>query len=298
MSKTWWIILLIVALAAGGAFAYYYANYRGINNVRPCPAAPCQIPNMEQILGSLKETWPQLEQGPLKHEAESGHWFLNEVQFINEDTLIAWYEDGLNDEFAVLVHDNGNFTVATTFTGYDALLEARSTYGSPLRVYKHTIFSYDNNTGLFNKIATSSVFGPGISEDLTMTVKIALLNPDQTLKNQITPGDISGCDHVRLEDVVIERTPAPLTAALNALLAKEGGWSWDDKLYNYIGLGNLQLESVDIVDGVARIYLTGTLPPLGGVCDEPRMLIQITQTAKQFPTVQGVELYVNGQLQG
>ncbi|MEZ4680232.1 MAG: GerMN domain-containing protein [Caldilineaceae bacterium] len=51
---------------------------------------------------------------------------------------------------------------------------------------------------------------------------------------------------------------------------------------------------MDIVDGVASIYLTGTLR-VGGVCDEPRVRAQIEETALQYYTVDEVRIYVNGE---
>jgi len=128
-------------------------------------------------------------------------------------------------------------------------------------------------------------------------IKVALLNTDGTLPNQTKPGDISGCDHVILVERTVNASPATLRSALNLLLAP-GEWqdqqlAWG-KLYNYANRGTLAVDSVSIVNGIAKIYLKGTPPPLGGVCDDPRLFVQVAQTARQFSTVQKVQLFVNG----
>lgn len=284
------VAILVVAIAAAG-LTYFYQSWSEPTDNNSFSEA--------QVLDRLAEEWSQLEQGPLKHEAEGGHWFLNEVQFISSSTVIAWYEDGLNDEFAVLTYHDNAFDVRITFRDRSNLDSIRSTYGTV--GYPPSIYSYDNDLGRFTAITQSSVFDgsgstppPPTADGTVSRVKLAFLNPDGTLPNEVKEGDISGCDHVVLREREIEPTQAPLTAALNLLLAEEGGWSESNKVYNYIGQGDLRLSSVTITDGTARIYLLGTPPTLGGVCDDPRLFVQVAQTARQFPTVQRVELFVNG----
>jgi spore germination protein GerM len=89
----------------------------------------------------------------------------------------------------------------------------------------------------------------------------------------------------------IKPTDAPLKAAIEELLAIPHEFS--KQLGNYWWGKNLQLKSVSISDGVATIYITGEGPFVAGVCDEPRIKEQIEETAKQFPTVKQVKVFVN-----
>lgn len=122
----------------------------------------------------------------------------------------------------------------------------------------------------------------------TSTVLLAMLDTDQT-----SNGPIRGCDKVAMVNQQIPSTVAPLTAAMNALFAIStttvSGW------YNYIPRTSdtLQFDHATVVNGTANIYLTGSLSGMAGICDDPRTEIQIEETAKQFPTVSTVQLFLN-----
>jgi len=107
-------------------------------------------------------------------------------------------------------------------------------------------------------------------------------------------GEEIGCeDSVIPVEVEIEPTVAPLTAALNQLLAIEDREYGQSGLYNALYQSDLTLEDVRIVDGEAVIELSGTLT-LGGVCDEPRVRAQLQETALQYSTVDRVSIFING----
>lgn len=107
-------------------------------------------------------------------------------------------------------------------------------------------------------------------------------------------GKTRGCDRVVMLPRTITPTTAPLSAALRALFAIESeqvnGW------FNFVARTNdtLAFDRAEVRGGVAHIYLTGSLSGLAGVCDDPRARIQIEETALQFPSVQSVQLYLNG----
>ncbi|MCD5389841.1 MAG: hypothetical protein LR005_00410 [Candidatus Pacebacteria bacterium] len=61
------------------------------------------------------------------------------------------------------------------------------------------------------------------------------------------------------------------------------------------GYNQLEYQSVSLVGGVAKVYLTGNMYGPGH-CAEPEMRAQISQAALQFPTVNTVEVYLNGSL--
>lgn len=121
------------------------------------------------------------------------------------------------------------------------------------------------------------------------TVSIALLDTAGT-----SGGTKRGCDRVVMTSRTITPTTAPLTAAMKELFSiseeNVGGW------FNYIARtkNTLKFERAIVENGTAKIYLTGNLSGLAGVCDDPRAAIQIEETARQFPTVKDVKIFLNG----
>jgi hypothetical protein len=103
-----------------------------------------------------------------------------------------------------------------------------------------------------------------------------------------------GCDDsVVPVEVEIEPTGAPLTAALNELLAIETREYGPSGLYNALYRSDLRLDSARVVNGEAVIRLSGTLR-LGGVCDNPRVQAQLEETALQYRTVNRVSVLIDG----
>ncbi len=104
-----------------------------------------------------------------------------------------------------------------------------------------------------------------------------------------------GCgDSVIPVEVQFEPTVAPLTAALGELFALNERFYGQSGLYNALYRSDLAVERIDIVNGVASLYLTGQLQ-VGGVCDEPRVRAQLEETALQYYTVSEVRIYINGE---
>lgn len=125
----------------------------------------------------------------------------------------------------------------------------------------------------------------------TGTIKIALLD----YANQ-TNGKQRGCDRVVMATRTVPTTSMPLTAALQELFAINQ--TSVDGYDNFIPKtkGTLSFDHATVANGTAKIYLTGSLSGLAGVCDDPRAKIQIEETALQFPSVQNVALYLNNTL--
>jgi hypothetical protein len=92
-------------------------------------------------------------------------------------------------------------------------------------------------------------------------------------------------------------TVATLDAAMKELFAKREPWPYTEtRPGNFItSQKNLFYQKSVIENGVAKIYLTGSVGPFGGVCDDPRLKIQIEQTTLQFQIVKTVETYINNQ---
>lgn len=120
-------------------------------------------------------------------------------------------------------------------------------------------------------------------------VQLAMLDTTATMA-----GKARGCDRVILVPQNVATTTAPLTAAMRALFALST--TTVQGLFNYIDRTNetLKFDRATVENGTASIYLTGSLSGLAGVCDDPRAAIQIEETALAFPTVQKVDIYLNG----
>jgi sporulation and spore germination protein len=130
---------------------------------------------------------------------------------------------------------------------------------------------------------------PPTSTAVQQTVKIFLI----ALEDNGQSGILVGCgDSAVPVTVVIPRTQGVLKAALEKLLSIKEQYYGESGLYNALYQSDLQLKSVTIDQGKAVIHLTGTVM-LGGVCDAPRVEAQIKQTALQFSTVSGVEVFIN-----
>ena len=105
-----------------------------------------------------------------------------------------------------------------------------------------------------------------------------------------------GCDDsVVPVEIDIEPTAAPLTAGLTRMLELDSQYYGQSGLYNVFYQSDLEIDSIEIVNGEAIIRLSGNLL-LGGVCDDPRVEAQIAETALQFSTVSEVTIYINGEL--
>lgn len=108
-------------------------------------------------------------------------------------------------------------------------------------------------------------------------------------------GKERGCDSIQLVDVQITETTAPLNGAYRALFSF--GADIDQYIGNYVmNHPNLKFEKVTLNNGVANVYLLGELSTISGVCDEPRLRIQLEEVAFQFATITGVEIFINGEL--
>lgn len=104
-----------------------------------------------------------------------------------------------------------------------------------------------------------------------------------------------GCgDSLVPVEVQIKPTVAPLTAALENLLAINTRTYGQSGLHNALHRADLTVESVDIDNGEAQIQLSGDIQA-GGVCDVPRIEGQLRQTALQYSTVDSVSIMINGQ---
>jgi hypothetical protein len=102
------------------------------------------------------------------------------------------------------------------------------------------------------------------------------------------------CDDTSAVQRIVQETTAPARAALDALLA---GPNEDERtLWGYTTSipDDVQVHGLDIRDGVAYIDFNEALENGGGACRAEAIIVQITNTVKQFSSVDDVVISVNG----
>ena len=101
-----------------------------------------------------------------------------------------------------------------------------------------------------------------------------------------------GCEDSLVAVKRTVRTGASLLkAAIQELLSTPAEVGDNPKLQNFWQGRNLKVRSVVIRNSTATIRLSGEVF-VAGVCDEPRIQSQIEQTAKQFPKVKRVRVFI------
>lgn len=129
------------------------------------------------------------------------------------------------------------------------------------------------------------------SSQNTQTIKIYLVAVGDDGKT----GKKIGCgDSLVSVTRTIKKTAAPLTAAIRELVQTPQHPDGSPNLENFWKGRNLRVRAVSIVNRTATIRLSGSVS-VAGVCDEPRIKSQIDATARQFPTVKRVKVFIGKQ---
>ncbi|HLD60625.1 MAG TPA: hypothetical protein VJA27_00620 [Patescibacteria group bacterium] len=136
-----------------------------------------------------------------------------------------------------------------------------------------------------------------------MKVKAALVVNEGDIPAGKKFGKTIGCnDQIVLETRYVRKSPQTLNAAFTELFSLkephygEFGIENGVTTHNILAKTGLKFDRATLEDGTAKIYLTGEVSGLGGVCDQPRVPAQIEETTKQFSTVKKMEMYLNGEL--
>src|SRR6185503_6069984 len=100
----------------------------------------------------------------------------------------------------------------------------------------------------------------------TTEIKIPLLVDAENSRFQ---GTTAGCDKIVYVSRTVSATGAPLNAVYKELFAKKEAWPYSDTAPgNFItSRTSLLFDKAEIVSAVAKVYLTGEVGPLSGVCD-------------------------------
>lgn len=119
--------------------------------------------------------------------------------------------------------------------------------------------------------------------------KVFLVNTDPSA----TGGDMIWCgDHMVSLDYDMSASQDPVYDTLAELLTIDPNDYAASGYYNSLENAQLTVNSLSINNGVAEVYLNGTLS-LGGECDNPRVIEQLQRTLLQFPNITSADIYIN-----
>ncbi len=244
-----------------------------------------------EVIGALLEGWPSLYKD-LKVVPANSAWYIYSAQFIGNNRLLVYFEDGHVAYLAVLGYANNNFTVVKvmpeTMLSMSEWQNIVSAYGDPRGPISNYTIGIMRNGEYIQFDALTKVPENVIAWS---KVKIALL------AGGAKDGDgerLQGCDLVVFRDISVPATTMPLTAAMRELFVKRDPWPYTESANgNFITSQNLTFDRAVMEGSTAKIYIKGSYV-LSGVCDDPRIEVQIRNTALQFPTVKNVEIYLNG----
>ena len=128
-------------------------------------------------------------------------------------------------------------------------------------------------------------------EPATMEVMIFLV----AIGDDGQSGEEIGCDD-SLVGITreIPTTGDPIQGALEALLAIPGPNFGESGLSTALHDWNVTVDSVNVENGLATVEMSGDIS-IGGVCDAPRIEHQLERTVLQFPDVDQVQIFINGE---
>lgn len=134
-----------------------------------------------------------------------------------------------------------------------------------------------------------------VQESVTTTqltgTKVFLID----LGNSLSGSEILGCgDGLAYMEYDMSASQDPVYDTLAELLTLNPNDYAISGYYNSLGNAQLSVNSLSINNGVAEVYLNGTLS-LGGACDNPRVVAQLEKTLLQFPNITSVDIYINSQ---
>jgi len=145
---------------------------------------------------------------------------------------------------------------------------------------------YDNGTTL-----TGILKNNDNARERGKTIKVYMV----AVGDEGKTGKKIGCgDSIVATNRFIQPTTAPLTAAINELITAPQLPAGNPRLENFWKGRDLRVVSVSILNNTATIRLAGEVF-VAGICDVPRIESQIEETAKQFPSVKRVRVFIGSQ---
>ena len=181
-------------------------------------------------------------------------------------------------------YHEGKAEVVVTFENFGQKQEIVFELISQKTGWKIANLKYGDGTDILGILQGNS----SAASELTREVKVYLVASGDNGKR----GKKIGCDD-SLVPVTrrVSATGAPLRAALQELLSIPPEPVDNPGLQNFWKGRNLSLRSVSIQKQTATILISGEVF-VAGICDEPRIVGQIEETARQFPSVKNVKVFI------
>ncbi|MBI2644146.1 MAG: GerMN domain-containing protein [Candidatus Wildermuthbacteria bacterium] len=306
MKPIYLIIILVVVLAAAGGMFWFANQGQGpqevhITNFDECVAAgypvqesypaKCTIPDgktFTQDIGNelekqdlIRITNPRPNQeirSPLLITGQArGNWFF-EASF-----PVKLLDERGNTLVTGIAQAQGEW-MTTEFVPFQAHIE----FDKPAGKKGTLILEKDNPSGLpeqADELRVPVVFGEVSSQEM-ITVQAYFNN------SQMDPE--FSCNKVFSVNRQIPKTQATARAALEELLKGTTNKEQEQGFFSSLN-SNIKIQQLNIANGVARVDFDEQLQfQVGGSCRVAAIRAQITQTLKQFSTVQNVVISING----
>ena len=150
-----------------------------------------------------------------------------------------------------------------------------------------------SNNNLPNQQPVSTLFDDSEDDSNAIEYSIFLI----ALEDKGLNGKEIGCGDsvVSVIQTSPEKSPTDselMSEAFTTLLNFKNPDHTQSAYNNFLDKSTLKLVSAEIINGVAKVELSGQISS-GGVCDDPRIIAQLEETAAQFPEVQSVEIFIN-----
>ncbi len=305
MSKKIFILSLIIIIF-GGIALYFFTFFK------PGEVPTFNINNFEECVSA---GYPVLESYPRQCKTPEGKTFTEDIgneleksdlikvntprpnQAIQSPIVIEGEARGLwffEASFPVkLLDENGNL-IATTIAQAQSdwmtedfvSFEAELHFELPVTEKGTLILEKDNPSGL-----------PENADELRIPVKFKVGLETMTIKVYFNNDKLDpefSCNKVFPVEREISKTQAVAMASLKELLKGTTQGEEEKGFFTNINSG-VKIQSLTIENGVAKVEFDEQLEfQVGGSCKVSAIRAQITETLKQFPTVDSVIISING----
>ncbi|HCP08423.1 MAG TPA: hypothetical protein DIT25_01325 [Candidatus Moranbacteria bacterium] len=271
-------IVIVLALALG-IFAYFQTSRevgQPPKQEQEEDAAENETPASEQDIRVFSPVPNSIVQSPLKISGEAkGGWYF-------EADFPIRLVDESGKEIGLAVAQAQGEWMTPDFVPFEATLN----FSPSATETGKLIFEKDNPSGL-----------PENAQSFSVPVRFASIETT-TVKVFFSPSGSMDCGLVIPVERTIPRTKTVGRAALEKLLEGPSREEQNNKLFTSINEG-VEIQKLEIRDGTAYVDFNEKLQAqVGGSCRVTAIRAQITETLKQFPTVQEVVISVNGETEG
>lgn len=269
-------IILVLAIAAIIGYMVLKNPITNTNTVTNTPVVNTPLPDDQKLIRIFAPAPNSLVTSPVTVSGEArGTWFF-EASF-----PIEILDSQGNVLGTGIAQAQGNW-MTEDFVPFSATIQFKATTVPQGLI----VFRKDNPSGLPENDASVSVpvrFGNGETMVLNVYLGNELQNPNA-----------QDCNLVFATPRTVPKTDATARAALVQLLAGPTTAEEQQGFFTSLNAG-VTIQKLTIENGVAKVDFSQQLEyQVGGSCRVSAIRAQITQTLKQFPTVNDVVISING----